>query len=273
VNTDRTQTLGGVIVAQMSSLQDLKTYVTTAAIGMLSTSGFVWLVSDAIGRLGVIATYGAGKLLANERRQMFSPDSSTELGGVYVPAENPTPTPTPTPASTQPTSPASGFAPPPLRAPGPPSSVCALSTTAFAQGPGPRDGVSRPANVWSDPPSYAAHTGAGTGNSNGVTDGSSTTLVSLGQTLFTLFCVSVHEHAWMAGGYGVWGMERYLERFWTCLDWEAVRDSYVVYVRPKLLMLVARPHPRFRVGCAAGARLRVDRPVYMILLCSFTLKV
>jgi hypothetical protein len=157
--------------------------------------------------------------------------------------------------------------------PRPPSSVCALSTTAFAQGPGPRDGVSRPANVWSDPPSYAAHTGAGTGNSNGVTDGSSTTLVSLGQTLFTLFCVSVHEHAWMAGGYGVWGMERYLERFWTCLDWEAVRDSYVVYVRPKLLMLVARPHPRFRVGCAAGARLRVDRPVYMILLCSFTLKV
>ena len=85
--------------------------------------------------------------------------------------------------------------------------------------------------------------------------------------------MSVHEHAWMAGGYGVWGKERYLERFWTCLYWESVRDSYVVYVQPKLLMLVARPRPRFRVGCAAGARLRVDRSVYIILLCSFTLKV
>ncbi|KAN0140323.1 hypothetical protein V8E53_002219 [Lactarius tabidus] len=28
----------------------------------------------------------------------------------------------------------------------------------------------------------------------------------------------------MAAGYGVWGVETYLERFWTCLDWAAVRD-------------------------------------------------
>jgi hypothetical protein len=206
VNTDRTQTLGGVIVAQMSSLQDLKTYVTTAAIGMLSTSGFVWLVSDAIGRLGVVATYGAGKLLANERRQTFSPDSSTELGGVYVPAENPTPTPTPTPASTQPTSPASGLAPPSLHPSPLPSGARALSTTAFAQnpGPGPRDGVSRPTNVWSDPPSYAAYTvaGTGTGTGTGVTDGSSTTLDSLGQTLFPLRCSAwacMSTRGWRAG--------------------------------------------------------------------------
>jgi len=68
--------------------------------------------------------------------------------------------------------------------------------------------------------------------SNGVTDGS-TTLDSLGQTLYPLFCVSVHEHAWMAAGYGVSGKERYLERFWTSLDSVAVRDAYVTYVRPK----------------------------------------
>jgi Fe-Mn family superoxide dismutase len=231
VNTDQTQTLGGVIATQMGSLKDLKTYVTAAATGMLSSSGFVWLVTDGLGRLGVIATYGAGTLLVNERRQTFSPDSNTELGGVYVPAENPTPTPTP--ASTQPTSPASGLAPPSLHPSHSPSGARALSTTAFAQGPGPRNGVSRPANVWSDPPSYSAHTPMGTGTGTGVTDGSSTTLDSLGQTLFPLFCVSVHEHAWMAGGYGVWGKERYLEQFWTCLDWEAGRDAYVMYMRPK----------------------------------------
>jgi Fe-Mn family superoxide dismutase len=179
--------LGGVIAAQMGSLQDRKTNVTAAATGLLSSSGFVWLVTDAVGRLGVIATYGAGTLLASERRQTFSPhSSSTELGGMYVPAENPAPTPTP--ASTQPTSRASGLGPPPLRT-DLPSGVRALSTTAFAQGPNPKDGDSHPANVWSGP-SYTAHAGAGNGGADGWT-----TLDSLGQTLYPLFCVSVHEHA------------------------------------------------------------------------------
>jgi hypothetical protein len=41
VNADRTQTLGGVIAAQMGSLRDLKTYVAAAATGLLSSSGFV----------------------------------------------------------------------------------------------------------------------------------------------------------------------------------------------------------------------------------------
>ena len=31
-----------------------------------------------------------------------------------------------------------------------------------------------------------------------------TTLDALGRTLYPLFCVSVHEHVWMAAGYGVW---------------------------------------------------------------------
>jgi hypothetical protein len=90
---------------------------------------------------------------------------------------------------------------------------------------------SRPANVLSDLPSYATYTVAG--NGNGVPDGSSTTLDPLGRTLYLLFYVSMHEHAWMAGVYGVWGKERCLERFWTCLDWEAVRDAYVMLVRPQ----------------------------------------
>jgi superoxide dismutase, Fe-Mn family len=221
-------TLGGVIAAQLGSLQDLKTYVTAAATGMLSSSGFVWLVTDNLGRLGVIATYGAGTLLVSDRRQTFSPDSNTELGGVYVPAEHPTPT------STQSTSPASGLAPPLLRT-DPPPGARALSTTAYTHAPGARDGPSRPASVWSDPPHAAVYAGmgAGVGMGNGNTDGSTTALDSLGQTLYPLFCVSVHEHAWMAAGYGVWGKERYLDRFWTCLDWAAVRDAYARYTRPK----------------------------------------
>jgi Fe-Mn family superoxide dismutase len=91
VNPEQSQTLAGIIAVQMGSLQDLKTYMTAAATGMLSSSGFVWLVTDSLGRLGIIATYGAGTLLVNERRQAYSPDRTTELGGVYVAAENTTP--------------------------------------------------------------------------------------------------------------------------------------------------------------------------------------
>jgi len=228
----------------MGSVQDLKTYVTAAAMGMLSSSGFVWLVTDALGHLGVVATYGAGTLLVSERRQTLSPDGNTELGGVYVPAQDPaptpapsltsTPTPTPTPNTTQPTSPASGLATPPLRT-NPPHGARAISTTTLAYGP--RDGVSRPANLWSDGPYAGTGTGVGVGSANGgvlgTLDGSSSDLDTLGRTLYPLFCVSVHEHAWMAAGYGVWGKEKYLERFWTCLDWAAVRDAYAQYARPK----------------------------------------
>ena len=240
MNAERTQTLAGLIASQMGSLQDLKTYVTAAATGMLSSSGFVWLVTDALGHLGVVATYGAGTLLVSERRQTLSPDGNTELGGVYVPAQSPAPTPAPTstststPATTQPTFPASGLATPPLRA-NPPHGARTLSTTTLAYGP--RDSVSRPANLWSDGPYAGTGTGAGVGSANGgvfgTPDGSSSDLDSLGRTLYPLFCVSVHEHAWMAAGYGVWGKEKYLERFWTCLDWAAVRDAYAQYARPK----------------------------------------
>lgn len=46
-----------------------------------------------------------------------------------------------------------------------------------------------------------------------------------GDDLTPLFCISVHEHAWMPD-YGVWGKEEYLKRFWTVLDWGKVSNLY-----------------------------------------------
>ena len=230
MNVEQTQTLGGLISGQLGSLEDLKTYVAAAATGMLSSSGFVWLVTDALGRLGVIATYGAGTLLVNERQQTLSPDGSTELGGVYVPAENPAPRHTQTHPPT-PTSPISGVTPPPTSPPTPPGGRQLSTSTSVC---GPSDGVARPANVWSN----SSYSGFAGGNGNGGTNAGPfgvplpdgpTSLETLGQTLYPLFCVSMHEHAWMAAGYGVWGKEMYLERFWSCLDWAAVRDAYTSY--------------------------------------------
>lgn len=217
----------------MGSLQDLKTYVTAAATGMLSSSGFVWLVTDSQGRLGVIATYGAGTLLVDNRRQTLSPDGTPELGGVYVPAEKVTPRQTQTPSTT---SPSSGLSHPPTSTTPPPGSRL-LSTSISVRGPSNGE-VGRPASLWSSQTSNSGgSTGTG-GNGNGTVERISyidalpdqpSSLEKLGATLYPLFCVSVHEHAWMAAGYGVWGKETYLERFWSCLDWAAVKNSYVSY--------------------------------------------
>ena len=157
--------------------------------------GYVWLVTDALGRLGVVATYGAGTLLVAERRQSQLTPDGMELGGIYKPATPPSP-PAPTRHAAK---------------------VRALSTSA-------RVSAHRsPANVWSDEPPAAAP------DDGDVMVDPPAALDALGRTLYPLFCVSVHEHAWMAAGYGVWGLETYLERFWTCLDWAAVRDAYARY--------------------------------------------
>ncbi|KAH9032139.1 hypothetical protein EDB85DRAFT_2089321 [Lactarius pseudohatsudake] len=207
---ERTHVLANAIAAQLGSLADLKTYVAAAAQGMNSgggAGGFVWLVTDALGRLGVVATYGAGTLLVAERRQSLASDG-TELGGVYQPA-TPPPPPPPSSGRTQNAAPAQARA---------------LSTSARASG------SVRPTNVWSDRPLAPsdAEAVAGSDGMYGAAEAPAA-LDALGKTLYPLFCVSVHEHAWMAAGYGVWGMETYLERFWTCLDWAAVREAYARY--------------------------------------------
>jgi superoxide dismutase, Fe-Mn family len=254
INSQRTLTFSGVIGAQMGSLKDLKTYVMAAAMGMLSSNGFVWLVTDSQGRLGVVPTYGAGTLLAYNRKQTNAP----EFGGLYQPAEPSSPSPSSSPSSPsppntpsssssspssyqqhpQPTSPASGLAPPPLRT-DPPAGAHAFNTSARASvGTADDDSglVARPTSVWSGSSSSSytsapSSTGAAwMGLEEHLPAPAAAPLDTLGQTLYPLFCVSVHEHAWMAAGYGVWGKEEYLERFWTCLDWAAVLDSYTRYV-------------------------------------------
>ncbi|KAF5332355.1 hypothetical protein D9758_016945 [Tetrapyrgos nigripes] len=55
--------------------------------------------------------------------------------------------------------------------------------------------------------------------------GLSSTL-NIGETLYPLFCLSVHEHAWTSAGYGVWGKEAWIKEFWSVVDWERVSLVY-----------------------------------------------
>ena len=59
-------------------------------------------------------------------------------------------------------------------------------------------------------------------------------LTTLGETLYPLFCVSVHERAWISAGFGVWGKEEWLKHFWTVLDWNKVSDAYAKWVPNKV---------------------------------------
>ncbi|KAJ3915989.1 hypothetical protein F5877DRAFT_81312 [Lentinula edodes] len=53
-----------------------------------------------------------------------------------------------------------------------------------------------------------------------------TLTATAGDTLYPLFCVSVHEHAWLSAGYGVWGKERWVRGFWDVVDWGKVSRAY-----------------------------------------------
>lgn len=55
--------------------------------------------------------------------------------------------------------------------------------------------------------------------------------LNTGSHIQPLFCLSIHEHAWMAAGYGVWGKEEYLKRFWSVLDWGKVDASFKAIAR------------------------------------------
>jgi Fe-Mn family superoxide dismutase len=243
------------IEAQYGTLDGLKTSFSAAAMGVFS-SGWVWCVTDARGNIGVLATYGAGTLLVSNRQQRFERDLSFDLGGQYVPGSTleggepgadgasdvPSglqPAPGPFPPSSLTGSPASSptsgaSLDPPVSSPMWPSRARSLHTTARALAG--RVGTARPRSLFN---MNQKKVGADALSQN--TDPQSTVdFERLGETLYPLFCVSVHEHAWMGAGYGVWGKERYLANFWDAVDWERAVGTYELFA-PNSVSWMKRP--------------------------------
>ncbi|TFK56039.1 hypothetical protein OE88DRAFT_1652618 [Heliocybe sulcata] len=207
------------IKLQLGSLTQLKSIVSAHALGMFS-SGWIWFVTDQSGALGVISTFGTGTLLVRSRQQMGGDDDVAVLNATVsrasseradsrshdpsVPPEGPS-------SATSPVSGVSSHSSP-LH---PPTQTRTLHTSSRSlQTP-------RPASIFS---------------SGGDIDDALDYRTSyrtpqdldehLGETLYPLFCVSVHERAWMSSGYGVWGKEEYMKRFWTVLNWKKVSQRY-----------------------------------------------
>ncbi|CAE7224963.1 unnamed protein product [Rhizoctonia solani] len=182
------------IRTDFESLTHLKSTVSAAALGM-NSSGWVWLVQDANGLLGVVPTFGAGTVLVRNRMHR-SPSFSVVVGESADPRLVP----------------ASAGSPPPSTA-----SPSSGSNTLRPQKPTIDKSRIPPVREYANQPAYSA------GDINNIFDQAHVTdFTKIGDVLNPLFCISVNEHAWMSSGYGVWGKEKYLQKFWTVLDWAKV---------------------------------------------------
>ncbi|KAF7980916.1 hypothetical protein HWV62_36119 [Athelia sp. TMB] len=211
--------LGTAIRHYEGSIDHLKSRVSATAMGMTG-SGYVWFVCDQRGHTAVIPTYGAGTLLVRSRTQQ-TPVNGPVIGeGMKTPGIRDFSNPSAASVSgTSASSPASGLAhgSAPLH---PSSPARALHSSA------PASLLSKPSSV------YSPSTPSNFSNNSPHFDHT-----TLGETLFPLFCVSVHERSWMAAGYGVWGKEEWLKQFWTVLDWAKVSEAYAKFVPDSTQMM------------------------------------
>jgi superoxide dismutase, Fe-Mn family len=244
---------------EYGTVAHLKSTVSAAAMGM-ATNGWLWFVTDALGNTGVVPTIGPSTLLVRSRTYVAHTMSgnlnfemlsfNSELREEYLgeaAQEGATdgalppiaPTSQPPPPGTTPSSPASGVsggnAPPPspLSTPGQ-RYIHSSSLVRSDRGESIFDNqASSPYDSDYDEEDVArkeSHTIRRAGQD----------MSQLGQALYPLFCISVHEHAWMSAGYGVWGKEQWLKEFWSVLDWKKVSDAYDRYVNTNQVALKAK---------------------------------
>ncbi|CAK5262673.1 unnamed protein product [Mycena citricolor] len=206
------------------SLDQLKSTFSAAAMG-LSTSGWIWFVSDQNGGTAVLPTLGPGTLLVRSRTYMATNihphipelssnpdewDPSHEYTDKYLnqppPLSSGMTAPPPTHTGSASSGPASGLgSATPLQRMFMHTSARRLS--AFSAANAQPAGIHDADSVRSKPLT-------------------TTDAIHTGKTLYPLFCVSVHEHAWLSAGYGVWGKEEWLREFWSVLNWERVGEAY-----------------------------------------------
>ncbi|PVF95873.1 hypothetical protein CPB86DRAFT_763182 [Serendipita vermifera] len=272
------------------SLDSLKSTLSAAAMGMMS-SGWVWLVCDESAQhLGYIATFGPGTLLARNRQHRHPDHLSAHLQGPSGPSNDrlfrilgerieDSPSSKPKTTSGSPLgksaipqtrsfhstvwsqsqlsmlqyqrssrvsqSPLPWGAPEPLLTAGsqtgrtqpfsskPPTG----SSTGGIEASNLRNG-----SVWettekksNTSPLLSQQSFQDTGvlkslrNDRAYSSWDKNRLRGEGDDILPLMCISVHEHMWMAGGYGIWGKEEYLKRFWSVVNWKKVSDILTLW--------------------------------------------
>ena len=219
------------------SLAHFKSNFSAAVLGMFS-SGYIWFVTDQDGQLGIVPTFGAGTLLVRSSRPSPALEEWQQIVGEPVlqvfsenaPSENTPPESAPAEnVSSSSHTPAPGPTAAASSAPPPGTSSPLSGVTHGAPGLDPH-GHTRTISTYPRPRDmYSSSYDADRTLNKTEKDARKT-----GETLFPLFCVSVHERAWISAGYGVWGKEEYMKRFWSVVDWNKAVKVYENVVKPSV---------------------------------------
>ena len=213
-------------------------------MGMMG-SGWIWVVMDQQEHIGVVPTYGAGTILVRSRAQRM-PRSYVVGVKSKSRAENYNPT---LRRRSSPESTRASFGDPSVNATSPhtpennipltrdsPDSTRRYSTQAgskvyFSRSqPSVADARNTYENGSAFPSSSTSTNSYGRNAPITSPNYAPRNIFFVGAQLSPLFCVSVHEHAWMQD-YGIWGKQEYLTRFWSALDWNRVTDNYDYFSR------------------------------------------
>ncbi|KAI9575014.1 Manganese/iron superoxide dismutase [Boletus coccyginus] len=206
---------GTAIQKQFGGFDSLRSLFSAAVNGMAG-SGYVWFVTDAKRNLAFVPTFASGTLLIRSGAGTVEPITEPVLGE-RVPSTQPPQSPansTRVPFSEAGTSsPFSGTShvPPQLDSSSPARTfhTCVLS----------REDYKTRARSLYDPTATSLFP-------HGPQD--SRDLTTLGEYIYPLFCISVHEHCWLLD-HGIWGKEKYLKEFWTVVDWNQVVKRFETF--------------------------------------------
>ncbi|KAL4082033.1 hypothetical protein V8B97DRAFT_2020527 [Scleroderma yunnanense] len=222
--------LGTVIRKQFGSFDTLRAQFSAAVCGM-SGSGYAWLVADEKHNLAFFPTFAAGTLLVRSRSGIVDPLNEPILaegseiplpnqrnGNQHHPQEGHLQNPAHPLSSgfgTTPTSPMSGtpYNIPPYYPSSPSRTLHTSVTSNDVFGTRARS-LFDPSRV-SPPPGFM--------NETDIRD-----LKNIGEYLYPLFCISVHEHCWLLD-HGIWGKEKYMKEFWSVLDWAQIAHKFETF--------------------------------------------
>lgn len=196
--------IGPSIREQFGSVPHFINNFSSAARGM-SGSGYIWLITDAVGNLAIQPTFAAGTLLVRSRACTENPAGRYEVLHEGLFSDGP-----------QPTHPKKGL-----------GYTSASPTSGMSQGPAPLNPSAPVRTLHSTPRN---HIGARSffDAEEPVFDSSAKSLRKMGETIYPLFCVSIHEHCWLLD-HGVWGKEKYMKEFWSVLNWEKANERYLTF--------------------------------------------
>ncbi|KAI0698865.1 Manganese/iron superoxide dismutase [Cytidiella melzeri] len=186
--------LAQAINSDFGNLEQLKSTFSAAVVAM-RCQGYVWLLVDKRGHLAVYPTFGNGTLLIH--------------GGDFLPAK----------AGVNLSSTVIGEEP---------HGLGNYRLKSDAGGPSsPASGFSLNPTSFHPPRQTRSYTPFKVASVHGESRGSDVTAMT--DKLYPLFCVSVHEHAWMSAGYGVWGKEEWMKKFWAVVNWEQASVHFTRY--------------------------------------------